>query len=373
MSEKQFEEEDRLFFKSFLRSFFRSFFQTRARTRSQTRSMIESESAQSNSNLESTSSAFLSMNESDTTKRNLARSIREQSVDDVLINQYVTRTFHTFFQNNIQDHELWETIYYAFENFKLEYWNMLIIINWNVIKKICYTQRFWIDKSIRNVSRNKLMFQTIKNDYYENWTMNQIKYVEKHYRKISSATKNRKNILLRLSNQFQSQSLSSSISTTFLHSSISASRHYDAQSNRQYEFSEYAFVEYTHENHSSVNQQTRQTRQSDDRNQGFQHQHQAFESYVSSSKISYEKELSTLNKLYKEKKKFESTENNFDFKLTIYLDKCRHADLSKHAYEKEISVMLTDETLTRYYVNRANFIIFNDFCINMQTYFENFE
>jgi hypothetical protein len=102
---------------------------------------------------------------------------------------------------------------------------------------------------------------------------------------------------------------------------------------------------------------------------------QASESYVSSSpaKITYEKELSMLNRLYKNEKKFERTENNFDFKLTIYLDKCRHADLSKHAYEKEISVMLTDETLTRYYANRANFITFNDFCINMRTYFEDSE
>jgi hypothetical protein len=185
--------------------------------------------------------------------------------------------------------------------------------------------------------------------------MNQIKYVEKHYRKISSATKNRKNELLRLSNQSQSQSFSSSISITSLHSSISASRHYDAQSNRQYELSEYALIEYVHENHSSINQQTRQTRQSNDRNQDFQHQHQAFESYVSSSKISYEKELSTLNKLYKEKKKFEDTEDNFDLKLTIYLDKCRHANLSKHAYEKKVSVMLTDETLIRYYLKLSKF------------------
>ncbi len=177
--------------------------------------------------------------------------------------------------------------------------------------------------------------------------MNQIKYVEKHYRKISSATQNRKNELLKISNQFQSssssisnqfQSSSSSISITSLNSSISASRHYDAQSNRQYEPSKYAFAEYA--NLVSMNH-TRQNPQSDDR--------QALESYVSSSsKISYKKELSTLNKLYKEKKKFESTENNFDFKLTIYLDKCRHADLSEHAYEKEISAMLTDETLTRY-------------------------
>ncbi len=356
MSEKQFENE-----KLLSRSSTRSLSQTRARTRSQTRTMIESAS----SNSESASSASFSIAESNTTERDLARIIREQSVDDVLINQYVTWMFKTFFQNNIQDHELWETIDYALKNFKLEYWNMLIVINWNVIKKICYTQKFWIDKSTKNVSRDKLMFQTIKDDYYENWTMNQIKYVEKHYRKISSATQNRKNELLKISNQFQSSS--SSISITSLNSSISMSRH----SNPQYEPSEYAFAKYAHENHSSMNQQTRQIRQSDDSNQEFQHQ--ALESYVSSSKISYEKELSTLNKLYKEKKKFENTKDNFDFKLTIYLDKCRHADLSEHAYEKEISAMLIDETLTRYYVNRTNFIIFNDFCISMRTYFESSE
>jgi hypothetical protein len=97
MSEKHF-EEDRQFFKSLLKSFFRSLSQTRVRTRSQTRSMIESESEQ-----ESTS---LSMTESDTTERDLARNIREQSVNDVLINQYVIRMFETFFQSNIQDHEL---------------------------------------------------------------------------------------------------------------------------------------------------------------------------------------------------------------------------------------------------------------------------
>ncbi len=100
MSGKQLENE-RLLSKSSTRSFS----QTRARTRSQTRLMTESESASSDS--ESASSASLSVIESDTTERDLARSIREQSViDDVLINQYVTRMFETFFQNKIRDHEL---------------------------------------------------------------------------------------------------------------------------------------------------------------------------------------------------------------------------------------------------------------------------
>ncbi len=70
-----------------------------------------------------------------------------------------------------------------------------------------------------------------------------------------------------------------------------------------------------------------------------------------------------LNKLYKKKKKFESTENNFDFKLTIYLDKCKHVDLLEYAYEKEVLIMLTDEALIRYYVNRVNFITFNVFAL----------
>ncbi len=105
MSEKQFEEkENRLFFKSLLKLRSRSLSQTRARTRSQTRSMIELESTSSNS--KSALSASLSVTESDTTERDLARNIREQSVNNVLINQYVIRMFRTLFQNNIQDQKL---------------------------------------------------------------------------------------------------------------------------------------------------------------------------------------------------------------------------------------------------------------------------
>jgi Ni/Co efflux regulator RcnB len=130
---------------------------------------------------------------------------------------------------------------------------------------------------------------------------------------------------------------------------------YDRESNR-FRNRQYEITEYANENLRSVNQ-IRRASQSD------YSDYQTFESYVSfsSSKIIYAKELSTLNKLYKNEEKFDDTENNFDFKLTIYLDKCKFADLSKHAYEKDVSLMLTNETLTYYYVNRDNFITFNDF------------
>ncbi len=93
MSEKQFENKKLLFKLST-----RSLFQTRACTRFQTRSMIKSESDRVSSNSESASLVSFSVIESDITKRDLARSIREQSVvDDILINQYVIRMFKTFF------------------------------------------------------------------------------------------------------------------------------------------------------------------------------------------------------------------------------------------------------------------------------------
>ncbi len=146
---------------------------------------------------------------------------------------------------------------------------------------------------------------------------------------------------------------------------ISESR-YDRGSNRlrnrQYEFAEYTATKYADENLRSINL-TRRASQSD---------YQTSESYVSfsSAKVIYSKKLSALNKLYKNEEKFENTENNFDFKLTIYLDKCKFADLSEHVYEKDVSLMLTNEALTYYYVNKDNFITFNDFCTSMRLYFE---
>ncbi len=242
--------------------------------------------------------------------------------------------------------------------------------------------------------------------------------MKKLYKKISSITQDRKNELLETFNQVQSESsiqLSSStqasssssssiktISTTQNRTSFEPRTQYepdirqnrytdirnqtaeprhedrpfnpesrydrgpDRPRNRQYEITEYA-----DENPCSVNQ-TRRASQPD---------YQASEPYAPSSsqnnqsdeRIIYAKELSALNKLYKDEEKFGSTRNNFDFKLTIYLDKCKFADLSEHVYGKEISLMLTNEALTYYYANRDNFITFNDFCTSMRLYFESSE
>jgi hypothetical protein len=204
--------------------------------------------------------------------------------------------------------------------------------------------------------------------------------VKKLYKKIFSITQNRKNELLRSSSSNQSSiqlsssiqassSFSSSITSTIRtqyesntrqnryidirnqqsaesrhenrqfnsesrqkdRSFISESRYDrepDRSRNRQYEFAEYAVTRYADENLRSMNL-TRRASQSD---------YQTSKSYVSSSsaKVIYATKLSALNKLYKNEEKFENTENNFDFKLIIYLDKCKFADLSEHVYEKDV-------------------------------------
>jgi hypothetical protein len=56
--------------------------------------------------------------------------------------------------------------------------------------------------------------------------------------------------------------------------------------------------------------------------------------------------------------------------LTIYKNKCERANLFEHAYEKETSIMLSDQALTHYYANRVNYFSFDDFCTSMQLFFE---
>jgi hypothetical protein len=55
---------------------------------------------------------------------------------------------------------------------------------------------------------------------------------------------------------------------------------------------------------------------------------------------SYSKELALLKKIYSYNDKFEVTKNNFDFKLQIYINKCKRVDISSHAYDKRTDIML---------------------------------
>ncbi len=85
------------------------------------------------------------------------------------------------------------------------------------------------------------------------------------------------------------------------------------------------------------------------------------------------KKLSQLDKIYKNDEKFKNTDDNFDFKLKIFINKCKRVELSSYAYLKEIAFMLANRTLFHFYVNEYENITFDKFRVDMKRFFEEFE
>lgn len=57
-------------------------------------------------------------------------------------------------------------------------------------------------------------------------------------------------------------------------------------------------------------------------------------------KNQYFKELIILNKICKDDEKFDDTDDNLSFKVTIFHDKCRQVGFSEDVYIQDISIML---------------------------------
>jgi hypothetical protein len=85
------------------------------------------------------------------------------------------------------------------------------------------------------------------------------------------------------------------------------------------------------------------------------------------------KKLSQLNKIYKNDEKFKNTDDNFEFKLKIFINKCKRVDLSSHAYLTEIAFMLANRALFHFYVNEYENITFDKFRVDMKRFFEESE
>ncbi len=74
--------------------------------------------------------------------------------------------------------------------------------------------------------------------------------------------------------------------------------------------------------------------------------------------------------MYKEENKSKSKDDNFDFKIMIFYDKCNVIELFKHVYMQIALIMLEERALNHYYLNRMCAMTFNQCCINIKRYFE---
>lgn len=77
-----------------------------------------------------------------------------------------------------------------------------------------------------------------------------------------------------------------------------------------------------------------------------------------------------LDKIYKDEDKFSGTGDNFNFKVTIFYDKCRRVGLLPNAHFYGASIILSGQAQTHYYANRRDTSTFDQFCTNMQLFFE---
>ena len=88
------------------------------------------------------------------------------------------------------------------------------------------------------------------------------------------------------------------------------------------------------------------------------------------SEIRYSKELVLFDRIYKDEKKFEKINDSFDYKLLLFYDKYKRAGLFKRAYIYETSIMLIEQTQSRFYKIRNMILTFDEFCEGMRDYFE---
>jgi hypothetical protein len=87
----------------------------------------------------------------------------------------------------------------------------------------------------------------------------------------------------------------------------------------------------------------------------------------------YNKELANLAKLYIDESKYSGENNNFDFKLTIFIDLCQKANIPKQEFSQAYSTMLCGLVLDYYYTNlKSNplSVPFNKLYKAIRNYFE---
>jgi hypothetical protein len=85
------------------------------------------------------------------------------------------------------------------------------------------------------------------------------------------------------------------------------------------------------------------------------------------------RELTTLDKIYTDERKYSGENDNFDFKLVIFHDLCRKAGVTEELKPMAYSTMLTGLALDHFYANLKNAIQtipFSQMCDATRNYFE---
>lgn len=275
-----------------------------------------------------------------------------QTADGDTIQKYVMYMFKGYENINVEDKMLWDCIHFDFEHFEKEHFDQIDSFTWAFIRKYCYTHGYWIDHNFTSgITRSTTMVKAIKSENYENWTMDQIRFVERQYRNES----------LSVAVALRKQELLSGIDPAAPGPTVTPSP---------------AHTQFTQTGQTlqpqpqqlptpPVNSQTeyRPSSQSAPQNPYQLPPQQG-------NATQYSRELILLDKIYKEEDKFSGTGDNFAFKVNIFYDKCRRVGLPPAAFMQAASIMLSGQAQSHFYANGGTTPTWEEFYMKMQLFFE---
>ena len=120
-------------------------------------------------------------------------SFNVQEANYNLLNKYVVYKVNQYRAMNIEDYSLWESIQMDFVKFEAEHFDELDNATLRVFRDYCYPHGFWINLNLGlDKTCNTAMLEAVAAEWNDEWTLEQIKWVEKRYHALSTVTRQRK-------------------------------------------------------------------------------------------------------------------------------------------------------------------------------------
>jgi hypothetical protein len=129
--------------------------------------------------IESTSSQFENFVSSEIL---FVNDLNIDNANSKIINKYVIYLFNEYAAANIQDYDLWEVIQINFTHFQTKHFDQLKESIWKLVRNYCYSREYWTNHNFE-VDRTRIfiMLETINAKWNDQWTLEQINWIEKRY------------------------------------------------------------------------------------------------------------------------------------------------------------------------------------------------
>ena len=99
--------------------------------------------------------------------------------DPTTVQRYIRYIFRQYADRGIEDRRLWDAIQANLEDFQEEHFKMIDGSNWDLIKAYCYIHGYWLDyRYDPGKSRATILLKALHSEWYDEWTIDQIAYVD---------------------------------------------------------------------------------------------------------------------------------------------------------------------------------------------------